>query len=121
MTEKIFVSYAHQDRDLVKGVLRALRQRGIVTAEDVVILDPHDFEPGENIRRTIKDQISSASKVVIIDSANSAKSEWVNYEAGMAAALEKPIFIMGRKGSGKTASLISALANVQSIEIGGEA
>lgn len=121
MTEKIFVSYAHQDRDLLKAVLRALRKHGIVTAKDVVILDPHDFEPGENVRRMIKDQISSASKVVIIASDNSAKSEWVNYEAGMADALEKPIFIMGRKGSGKTASLLSALGNVQPIEIGGEA
>jgi hypothetical protein len=121
MTEKIFVSYAHQDRDLVKAVVRALRKHGIVTAEDVVILDPHDFGPGDDIRMMIKDQIRSASKVVIIDSDNSANSEWVNYEAGMAAALEKPIFIMGRKGSGKTASFISALGNAQSIEIGGEA
>jgi hypothetical protein len=128
MTERIFVSYAHQDRDLVKGVLQALRKRGVVTAEDVVILDhgvimeannrSQDFEPGADIRKIIKDQISSASKVVIIDSDNSAKSEWVNYEAGMAAALEKPIFIMGRKGSGKTS--LHALGNVQSIEMTGE-
>ena len=118
MTEKIFVSYAHEDRDLVKAVLGALRKHHIVTAEDVVILDPHHFEPGENIRRMIKDQISSARKVVIIATDHSAKSEWVNYEAGMAAALDKPIVVMGRKGSGKTASLISSLGNVQSIEIG---
>jgi len=121
MTEKIFVSYAHQDRDLVKGVLQALRKKGIVTAEDAVILDHEDLQPGEDFRRMIKDQIRSASKVVIITSDNSAKSEWVNYEAGMAAALEKPIFIMGRKGSGKSAGLISALGNVPAIEIVGEA
>jgi len=37
------------------------------------LLDAHDFQPGENVRRAIKEQISSASKVVIIASANSAK------------------------------------------------
>jgi hypothetical protein len=119
MTEKIFVSYAQQDRDLVKAVLQNLRKHGIVTEKDVVILDHQDFIPGEDVRRMIKDQISSASKVVIIASDDSANSEWVNYEAGMAAALEKPIFVMGRKGSGKSAGLIKALANVESIEIGG--
>ena len=121
MTEKIFISYAHQDRDMVRAVMQTLRKHGIVTAEDAVILDAHDFQPGENVRRAIKEQISSASKVVIIASANSAKSEWVNYEAGMAAALEKPIFVMGRKGSGKATSLVRSLGNVQSFEITGEA
>lgn len=119
MTEKIFVSYAHQDRDLVQVVIQSLRKHGIVTEKDVVILDHQDFMPGEDVRRMIKDQISSASKVVIIASDNSANSEWVNYEAGMAAALEKPIFVMGRKGTGKSSALIRALDNVESIEIGG--
>ncbi|MGH9927971.1 MAG: toll/interleukin-1 receptor domain-containing protein [Pyrinomonadaceae bacterium] len=119
MTEKIFLSYAHEDRDLVKGVLGTLRKHRIVTGNDVVILDPHDFVPGTDVRTMIRDQINSASKVVIIATDHSANSEWVNYEAGMATALGKPIVVMGRKGSGKTASLISALGNVQSIEIGG--
>jgi GTPase SAR1 family protein len=117
MTEKIFVSYAHQDRDLVQAVVQNLREHGIVTEQDVVILDHQDFIPGQDVRRMIKDQISSASKVVIIASDDSANSEWVNYEAGMAAALEKPIFVMGRKGTGKSSALIRALDNVESIEI----
>ena len=43
--------------------------------------------------------------VVVIMSDNSAKSQWVNYGAGMAAALERPIVVIGRKGSGKSALL----------------
>ena len=50
MTEKIFLSYAHEDRDLVKGVLGTLRKHRIVTGNDVVILDPHDFVPGTDGR-----------------------------------------------------------------------
>ncbi len=116
MDEKIFVSYAHEDRDLVEAVEQALRKHGILTEKNVIIMDPQrDIPAGENIRKMIKDQISAASKVVIIDSKNSAESQWVNYEAGMAAALGKPIFLIRRKGVGKTA-LASALGNVRSIE-----
>jgi nucleoside 2-deoxyribosyltransferase len=81
-------------------------------------LDVQDFEPGEDLRKRIMDEMRSASKVVIIATTNSANSEWVNYEAGMAAALEKPIVIL-RKGIGKTASFIRSLGtDVQSVEIG---
>lgn len=117
MTEKIFLSYASADRALVSGVLDELRKHQVVTEEDVVFLDPHHLKPGADFRRMVKEQINSASKVVIIASDHSAASEWVNYEAGMAAALEKPIVILGRKGSGKTSSLMRALPNVQRIEL----
>jgi TIR domain len=117
MAEKIFVSYAHQDRRLVETVEQTLREHGIVTANDVAIIDPfEEVQAGENIRDIIRDKILSASMVVVIVSDNSAKSQWVNYEAGMAAALEKPIVVIGRKGSGKSA-LLGALGDVQSIEI----
>ena len=117
MAERIFLSYANEDRHLVSGVLNALRRHRLVTSDDVVLLDPHDSRPGDDLRRTIQEQISSASKVVIIASDNSASSASVNYEAGMASALDKPIVVFGRKGSGKSASLIRRLPNVQSIEL----
>lgn len=118
MPEKIFLSYSHEDRDLVKDVIEALRKHHLVTSKDpIIILDPYDFTPGDDMRQKIQEQISSASKIVIIASDNSASSAWVNYEAGMAAALDKPIVVFGRKGSGKSASLIRALPNVQQIEL----
>ncbi|MGZ8845662.1 MAG: toll/interleukin-1 receptor domain-containing protein [Pyrinomonadaceae bacterium] len=120
MAERIFISYAHEDRHLVRAVREALTK----DATDVVFLDidpldidPAAVEPGQNIRRMIQDRIRSANKVVIIASDHSANSAWVNYEAGMAAALDKPIVVMGMKGSGKTAFLLQGLANVQRIEI----
>lgn len=118
MTEKIFLSYSHKDRGLVRAVQRTLREHGIVVGNDVVIMDPHqNLKAGLNVRKLIKDQISSASKVVIIGSENSADSVWVNYEAGMAAALGKPIVLVGKKGTGKTASMLKALGDVQFIKI----
>ena len=117
MPEKIFLSYANEDRGLVRDVIDALRKRGLVKESEVVLLDPHDLTPGENVRRLIKEQISSASRVVIIATDHSAGSEWVNYEAGMAAALDKPILVFGQKGAGKSASLIRSLPNVERIEL----
>ena len=116
MAEKIFLSYAHEDRGLVEAAKQALRKHGVV-AEDYITLEPSQkLKAGSNIRKLIREQISSASKVVIIFSRSSARSQWVNYEAGMAAALDKPIVVVGRRGSGKN-SLFSALGDVQSIEL----
>jgi nucleoside 2-deoxyribosyltransferase len=119
MSEKIFLSYARQDRRLVGAVQRALLKNGIVERDDTVIVGPHQqLRRGmTNFRKTIKEQIGSASTVVIIVSNHSANSVWVNYEAGMAAALGKPIVLIGKKVSGKATTAFKALGNVQSIEI----
>ena len=118
MSERIFLSYAQQDRGLVGAARRALRKQGIVEGNDEVIVGPHQsLKPGRsNVRKTIKDQISSASKVVIIASDHSANSVWVNYEAGMAAALGKPIVLLRKKGSGKSLATFRALAK-ETIEL----
>lgn len=117
MAEKIFVSYSHKDRLLVKGLEERLRQHGIVTAEDVVIFDPQSkFKPGDNVREAIKKQMMDASKVVIIASDTSAESQLMNYEAGMATALGKPIVVFRRKGA-KRSSFQNALGNIQAFTI----
>ena len=55
MAETIFLSYALQDRNLVKAVERALREHKIVTGKDVIIVNPEkDVHAGENIRARIK-------------------------------------------------------------------
>jgi hypothetical protein len=104
MSDKIFISYAHEDRKFLKDVKRALRDQGIIKDEDSFIIEPSDKSniKGGNIRELIKDKIKSANKVVIISSDKSESSQWVNYEAGMADALNKPIIVVGTKPSGKT-------------------
>jgi hypothetical protein len=119
MAQKIFVAHAHEDRGLLPAVEHTLRERGIVTAKDTIMDAESEIHEQKNIREMIKNQISSASMVVIIHSENSEGSGWVNYEAGMAAALEKPIIVAGR-GIGKSLLFTKSLgdiAKVQFIEI----
>ncbi|MFH1236420.1 MAG: toll/interleukin-1 receptor domain-containing protein [Parcubacteria group bacterium] len=120
MTEKIFVSYDYDDRG-VRRVLekleQILRKHGVIGDEPVSIIElQKEVKAGDNIREAIRSQIQSASKVIVIQSDKSESSQWVNYEAGMADALNKPIIVIGKKGPGKT-RFLSNLANVRSIEI----
>lgn len=118
MTEKIFLSYAYQDRAIAERVEDHLRKHGLITTADVEILDPQKgLQARSNIREMIKAQIMAASRVVIITSPNSAQSQWVNYEAGMASALGKPIIaIVAHHGTGKT-DFLTNLGDVRTIEI----
>lgn len=116
MTEKIFLSYAHQDRAIADQAEKHLREHGLVIS-DMVILDPQkEIRAGDNIREVIRSQMMAASKVVIITSPNSAQSQWVNYEAGMASALGKPIIVIGSRGM-EESTLLKTLGVVRSIEI----
>lgn len=115
MTEKIFISYASEDREYLEALEQALREHGIIKGEDFSFIDSFNFSPGEDFRESIKKQIQSASKVVIIATDESASSKWVNYEAGMADALDKPIIVVVPKGFRKS-KLLSNLSKFQSIE-----
>jgi len=118
MAERIFVSYSHEDRKYIDGLKEILQKHGVVEGNEISIIDPFSgvFSAGENIRETIKKEIQSASKVVIIYTSNSDSSQWVNYEVGMADALNKPVIVVGTRGSGKT-TLLSSLKHIQLIEI----
>ena len=101
----------------MKDVKRELRKHGLLNSEDVVLFDPQSgIEAGDDIRNVIKEQIMSASKVVFIASKNSSESQWVNYELGMASALEKPIKVIAEPGR-KKPDFLAALANVESIDL----
>ena len=117
MSKKVFLSYAYQDRDIVKQVSRLLQESGHDT-DDTSFIDLRiDTKIGDDIREAIKQQMCSASNVVIIVTPNSAKSQWVNYEAGMASALDKPIILIKSKDA-EDVDFVTSLANAQSIEIG---
>ena len=118
MAEKIFVSYSHEDRKYLDGLKEVLQEHGIVEGDEVSIIDPFSgvFSAGKDIRESIKKEIQSASKVVIIYTSNTDASQWVNYEVGMANALDKPIIVVGARGSGKT-TLLSSLKHIHLIEV----
>lgn len=118
MAEKIFVSYAYQDRALAERVEEHLRKHGLVVTADVEILDPQKrIQAGGDIREMIKAQMMAASKVVFVTSPNSAQSQWVNYEAGMASALGKPIIAIVAHHGTRKADFLTSLGDVRTIEI----
>ena len=119
MSKKIFLSYAMEDRHHLEGLKEILEKHRITTeGEHVGFIDPMSEPsiPGTNIRAMIKKQIKSSNEVVVIATDDSLSSQWVNYEIGMADALNKPIVIVGRKGSGKT-SLLQSLDGVRLVEM----
>ena len=96
---------------------RFLEEHGHDTG-DMSFIDPRvDTRIGDDIREAIKQKMCSASNVVIIVTPNSAKSQWVNYEAGMASALGKPIILIRSKDA-KDVDFVTSLADAQFIEIG---
>jgi hypothetical protein len=117
---KVFVSYANEDKAFAEYVQQLLPDLG-GTGAPTVFLDPHkELTPGENIRTAIVEKIKASRFVVVVMTQEAANSEWVNYEIGIADALEKPIFVVGRKGSGKSAlfkDYLHRLANAQVLEV----
>lgn len=107
------------DRHHLDGLRELLDKYNVTTqGENVSFIDPisEPFVPGSSIRGMIKQQIESASEVVVIATDDSLSSQWVNYEVGMADALDKPIVVVGRRGSGKT-SLLKSIEGVRLVEL----
>jgi hypothetical protein len=65
----------------------------------------------DHVKRTIEE----ASKVIVIWGDAGASSQWVNYEIGLADALEKPIIAVLPKQGG--VALPGNLQNVQVVKV----
>ncbi len=95
MSEQVFVSYASQDRRRVQKVLKALRSRGLFDDPSTVTIDASSVMiPGSSIRGALRKAIESANNVIVLWTPQAARSEWVNYELGMATAFGKPITLV---------------------------
>lgn len=110
----VFISYAIGDKSRIKKVIRKLMSQGIVD-EGEKVTDISDIDPGSSVRLQVRSAIEAASKVVVVWSDTGSGSDWVNYEAGMAEALGKPIFVVVPKGQG--GRLPHNFADTQIIEL----
>ena len=115
MTGKVFISYAHQDREFAENVMHALTAKGHF-APETVFSDLQHISAGEDTSRRVRSEIEAADAVVLVMSEHAATSPWINYEAGLADALGKKILVVGAKGVGEVA-LLAKLAAYQQIEI----
>lgn len=86
MKNKIFLSYSYKDRPWVEEFATALKKEGID-----VWFDPFEISLGENIRERLQSALRSCSVLIVILSANSAKSPWIFFELGAAVADNKKI------------------------------
>lgn len=118
MSERVFVSYAPTDAAVARSVEQELREHGLLPESAAVkIMSIDDIPAGADVRAAIRSSIRSADMVVIVSSPDAARSAYVNYEAGMASALEKPVVILATPGADK-GQFTSLFDNVRIIEIG---
>jgi uncharacterized protein YegP (UPF0339 family) len=99
VSRSIFVSYADRDRVLVDHALRYLRQRGLVTPQDHVVIDRDAFTAGTDLRKATQKAIDGADAVLVIWTPTAETSKWVNYELGMADALGKDVIAIAVHGN----------------------
>jgi hypothetical protein len=88
MNSKVFLSYSSQDRHLVEPVIAQLP--GLRMTDSL----ESELRPGDDVRAIIRDRVQSANEVVVFWSEAAATSQYVQYELGMADALDKPIIIV---------------------------
>lgn len=112
----VFLSYASQDQAFVDRIEPLLRERGVISGADYVIDPQREIEAGCDPREATRKRLMDAGKVVILNTPASATSPWVNYEAGMASALGKPIVLVHLHGS-ENSLLAERLGDVPSIEL----
>ena len=117
MNERVFLSYAQEDRAFVEKIKSRLRELLPADHGPVDLVDAREVAPGDDVRRHIKSAMTAADTVVIVASPECDASAWVNYEAGLADALEKDVVIVGRRGAGKTALLRHFIDSTRVLEI----
>jgi TIR domain len=96
MSQNVFISFAASDRDQVEIALSKLKQSERSTVNIVSDLNgwTTELKSGEDLRSNIRDRVQSANRVLVFWSKEAATSRNVQYELGMADALDKPITIV---------------------------
>ena len=86
MTSKIFISYSKKDRNFAWKLADDL-----VNAGHKIWID-RSLQVGENWELTIEKQLSEANEVIVVLSANSIASKWVQHEGSIAYGLQKRMY-----------------------------
>jgi TIR domain len=72
---KVFISYAHGDRDVAQDLAKPLADSGYE------VLDPaQELGPGDNWALKIGEALEACQAMIVLVSPDSAKSEWVRRE-----------------------------------------
>jgi hypothetical protein len=93
---EVFVSHAHEDRDLAQRLVRAI-ELGLQVPSDAIrctSVPGYDFTPGTDFMKALKDELTEATCVVGLWTPRSMKSQWCLFELGAAWGLaHKALFL----------------------------
>jgi hypothetical protein len=89
---RVFICYAHEDRELAGKIADALKEMGLIPT-----WDPH-IAPGTPFTDAIKTMIAHAHLFMPIITENSQKRPWVHQETGYAMALNVPVLPVAVEG-----------------------
>jgi hypothetical protein len=82
---RVFISYSHEDRQMVEKVVQVLKQNGLTVLWD------ENFAFGHGFHEQIKNFISHAHVFMPIITRTSSQRGWVHQEIGYAMALNVPV------------------------------
>ncbi|MBN1508653.1 MAG: toll/interleukin-1 receptor domain-containing protein [Sedimentisphaerales bacterium] len=90
---KVFISYAHEDKEIAKRLVRQLEDAGLEVWDDSSIL------PGDNWAEKISQALKESQAMVVLVSAAALDSEWVRREIDFALGTKEyrgrliPVFV----------------------------
>jgi nucleoside 2-deoxyribosyltransferase len=90
----VFVSHSTQDQDIVGKLDNVIKAEGAIPGVAEFIISPGKF-----VEEKLRELISKSDVVVAVLTKGGTRSEWVNWELGVAAALEKPIVPLLEEGA----------------------
>lgn len=96
MTNQVFISHSTRDRLAVETVRLQLEVAGVKP-----YMYEYDLRPGALLVAKLRDAITSSSAMVVILTAESASSQSVHQEIGIALGLKKPVIPLVEAGVGQ--------------------
>ena len=87
---RVFVSYSHEDKELVGDVVSVLKDNGLMP------MYYEGFAPGSRFLETIKTRIAHAHVFMPVITESSSSRGWVHQEIGYAVALNVPVLPLVR-------------------------
>jgi hypothetical protein len=89
MNYRVYISYSSNDSQLMKDLANRFIEAGIATS--AVNYEKEAEEAASDWRDAIRKRVESSNEVVVLLTDNSAHSQWVRYEMGLADAMDKPL------------------------------
>jgi len=111
MKQRVFVSYAGEDRPYA---VRLLSQLGDLDLSG--LMDQADISANNYVMKTIRSKLGESNAVLVLVSPRSIASQWVDFEVGASQALGKRIVPILIKGENIESQLPKALQGMELVD-----